>query len=384
MCSKMYFYQKQNIQRVELTKGAILGKKALEEGISVCSANQLKSKQLNFEVTCEIADELQIFLPVLSDYRENKELSIQIENTLDIRTVCKNEESEKTKNILYSELVIAGIDHSRNFPIVSHGVTNQRLNPEFLRKQTDLFLKYMSDTKERIPLQKGIYDVLMFPEVMGVLVHEVIGHLCEADNQLLVETAKYQSGFDFGVPITVYDDPKVPNGWGSIPFDDEGNPSEKVTLVKDGKMHHFMTSEETAEALGISRNGHARCIKYDRKPIVRMTNTMMQPGELSKDWMMEEFSEGVIARKTRGGYMYKDFLGIDIVDGIYIKKGEKCRIGNCLIRGRVSDVINHIYQISADTELTSGRGCIKMGQGLLPVSISSPYVAFKALYIEQR
>lgn len=104
----------------------------------------------------------------------------------------------------------------------------------------------------------------------------------------------------------------------------------------------------------------------------------------NKNDMLAGMHDGIIARVTKGGYMYKDFFGITIVEGSYISGGKEQSISNCLIRGRISDIINHIIHISSETEMMSGRGCIKLGQGLLPVSVTAPYVIFKSLYVEQR
>ncbi len=57
--------------------------------------------------------------------------------------------------------------------------------------------------------------------------------------------------------LTVIDDPALPGGLGSRPFDAEGTPARQLTLVEDGVLRAYLTNSEVARALGLENTGHA-------------------------------------------------------------------------------------------------------------------------------
>ncbi len=57
--------------------------------------------------------------------------------------------------------------------------------------------------------------------------------------------------------VTLVDDPTIPGGLATRPFDAEGTPARPVTLVEDGVLRAYLTNSETARALSLVNNGHA-------------------------------------------------------------------------------------------------------------------------------
>ncbi|MDR7592623.1 MAG: metallopeptidase TldD-related protein [Armatimonadota bacterium] len=57
--------------------------------------------------------------------------------------------------------------------------------------------------------------------------------------------------------VTLVDDPTLPDGLATRPFDAEGTPARPLTLVEDGVLQAFLTNSETARALGLPNTGHA-------------------------------------------------------------------------------------------------------------------------------
>ncbi len=377
-------HERRKVFKTELINRQLTQNTEYEEGISFSGEKGFWFKTLDHDMDLRETEDTELIRRALNEYSNIEGLCVLFEVRDISKTIKADNDQEKVLNTEYSEIVISHTNKNMICPVFSYGRINKRLNVEELATRTDAFIRYVQEDKRIISLANGTYDVLMFPEVMSVLVHEIIGHLCEADNHTDEQISKYQIGYDFGMPITVYDDPQIPNEWGSIPFDDEGNEAQKVTLVEQGKIKNYMTSNGSSQAMGLENNGHARCIKYDKKPIDRMTNTIMKPGTERAEDLIHGLKEGIIARLTSGGFMYKDFYGINVIDGFYVKNGSVKTITNCVIRGRINDVVNHITGISSETESVSGRGCVKRGQGLLPVSTSAPYVLFKSLFVEQK
>ena len=71
-------------------------------------------------------------------------------------------------------------------------------------------------------------------------------------------------------------------GLGTFAFDDEGVPAQSTDIIRDGQFVGYMTSRETAAAVGEARsNGCMRADGWARLPLIRMTNVSLEPGEQS-------------------------------------------------------------------------------------------------------
>jgi len=149
---------------------------------------------------------------------------------------------------------------------------------------------------------KGETDIVLGPEVVGIVSHESSGHPGEADRILGREAAqagetylKMDSiGMRIGSPlVNVVDDPTVKGSFGFYLYDDEGVRARKRTLIKEGIINEFLQNRETASVFGVRSNGASRAVSYDREPIVRMANTFLEPGDHALDELIEGAKDGV-------------------------------------------------------------------------------------------
>jgi TldD protein len=123
---------------------------------------------------------------------------------------------------------------------------------------------------------------------LGLQVHESIGHPTELDRVLGEEAAFAGTSFltledlgrlQYGCDIvTVTADATVPGSLGSFGWDDEGVPAQRDHIVRDGVLEGFLTSRETAVAVGRSSNGCMRADGWNRIPLVRMITVSLEPG----------------------------------------------------------------------------------------------------------
>jgi TldD protein len=149
---------------------------------------------------------------------------------------------------------------------------------------------------------RGTVDVLLSPELSGIAAHESVGHPQEADRVLGREGAQagesYLKADSLGRKIgspeaNVSDDPNLPHSNGFVPVDDEGVPGKKRFLIKDGVINEFLQNRTTAREFGLRSNGASRSVAFDREPIIRMSNTFVEPGDYSTDEIIREVKHGV-------------------------------------------------------------------------------------------
>ena len=61
-------------------------------------------------------------------------------------------------------------------------------------------------------------------------------------------------------------DATIPGGLGTFGFDDEGVPAQSTPIVRDGNFLGYLTSRETAAALGGRSNGAMRASRLEPDP----------------------------------------------------------------------------------------------------------------------
>jgi len=137
--------------------------------------------------------------------------------------------------------------------------------------------------------EEGIKTVVIGPQMLALLVHEVAGHALELDRALGQEAAYAGRSFlktdemtklVYGADIvnivsdTTYEGAVSTYGW-----DDEGTKSRKVYMIKDGIHVNYLSGRGNAHLLGLKSAGACRSIGWHRQPIDRITNVNLLPGD---------------------------------------------------------------------------------------------------------
>lgn len=157
------------------------------------------------------------------------------------------------------------------------------------------------DRAEKAPT--GVMDVVLSPELSGIAAHESVGHPQEADRILGREGAQagesYLSRDSLGMKVGsdeayVSDDPTLAHSNGFSPVDDEGVVSGKRRLIVGGKITEFLQNRSTSSLLGVKNNGSSRSAAFDREPIIRMSNTFVEPGDYATtEELVKEVKDGI-------------------------------------------------------------------------------------------
>ena len=240
---------------------------------------------------------------------------------------------------------------------------------------------------EAKPVKGGQYTVILDPYLSGVFIHEAFGHLSEAD--FVYENPRMQELLTLGKPIgipqlNVIDDATLPNLPGSIKYDDEGVLGQRKYLIKDGVLTQRLHSRETAGKMHEKPTGNARSIRANYPPIVRMTNTAIEPGDTSFEEMLEGIEEGVYAVRMLGGQTNGEMFTFAAAEGYMIRDGKIAEpVSDVTLSGNVFQTLQDIEAIGNDTLYTNG-GCGKGGQMPLPVSVGGPHLRIKNVVVGGR
>ncbi len=222
------------------------------------------------------------------------------------------------------------------------------------------------------------YTVVLDPILAGVFVHEAFGHLSESDfvyeNDRLRDIMKL--GKQFGAKdLNIVDSAAEPGLRGSYKYDDEGVRAVKTYLIREGKLVGRLHSRETAAKMKEKPTGNARAINYRYPPIVRMTNTYIEPGNVSFDEMIADIKEGIYAKNWYGGMTSMEMFTFSAGETYMIRNGKIAEtLRPVMLTGNVFSTLKNIDAIGNDLDMNQGGGCGKGGQAPLPVSNGSPHI----------
>ncbi len=250
-----------------------------------------------------------------------------------------------------------------------------------LHDQVERLSRHAVELLSAPPVKGGEYTVVLDPVLAGVFVHEAFGHLSESDfiyeNDRLRELMKLGKRFGSS-QLNIVDSALLPGLRGSYKYDDEGTPATKTYLIREGELVGRLHSIETAAKMKEKPTGNARAINYRHPPIVRMTNTYIEPGSASFEDIISEIKEGIYAKNWYGGTTSMEMFTFSSGEAYMIRNGKIAEaLRPVVLTGNVFTTLKNIDAIGNDLEMNQGGGCGKGTQSPLPVSNGSPHIRIR-------
>lgn len=221
----------------------------------------------------------------------------------------------------------------------------------------------------------------------GVIFHEACGHALEA-----TAVAKGNSVFAgklgqqiASTKVTAIDDGTIPNAWGSLNIDDEGNNTQKNVLIENGILKGYMIDKLNARRMNMEPTGSSRRQSYSYQPTSRMTNTYIAAGTDKPEDIIKSIDEGLYAKKLGGGSVnpVTGEFNFAVQEGYLVKNGviqEPVR-GASLI-GKGSDVLMDIDMVGDNLELA--QGMCGSSSGSIPTNVGQPMIRVKKMTVGGR
>ena len=221
-----------------------------------------------------------------SKYFVNSEGSEILQNFTDIvmEMVATAHESGQTQSVNLTEGGRGGLE------LITNKI--QQSAKEISKKASELI--YAKPVKE----EKA--TVVMNPDFVSLLTHEILGHPSEADRVLGKEMAwaggawwKGKIGEKIGSEkLNVFDDPTIKESLGWYYFDDEGVETKKTTLVEKGVLKNHMQNRETSEIFNTMPTGNMRATDYRFMPLIRMACTCIGNGDQNVNEIIKDVKNG--------------------------------------------------------------------------------------------
>jgi PmbA protein len=191
-------------------------------------------------------------------------------------------------------------------------------------------------------VKSGPMPVVFDPRVANSLVGHLIGAMSGAS---IARRASFLLDRDgqklFDSAITITDDPLLPRGMRSRPFDGEGLPTGPRKLVDAGHITGWLMDAAAARQLGAQPTGHASR-GSSGAPHVTSSNVVLQPGSQTPAELMADIADGVYVTELIG-------QGVNGVTGDYSRGASGFRIVNGELAGPIAEftVAGHLIEMFA-------------------------------------
>jgi TldD protein len=204
----------------------------------------------------------------------------------------------------------------------------------------------------------GTFPAVIGPNVVGVFIHEAMGHLAEADLTLSGSVLYDKLGKQIASEaVTVYDDGTVKGAFGSFKYDYELLKTKNTALIDKGTLTGLMHNRETAHKLNMEPTGNARAEDFRFEPIIRMRNTYLAAGDSSFEELIEDIDFGYYLKSFRGGQANLDgTFQVGIQEAYEIVKGQIGEpVRSASISGNTLETLLKVDGVGRDFELWPGR-----------------------------
>jgi PmbA protein len=161
----------------------------------------------------------------------------------------------------------------------------------------------------------------------------------------------------FDKKLSLWDDATVAYGVGSYPFDDEGVPSQRLSLVTNGAVAHFLYDLQTAALAGTQSTGNGGRTGGGF-PSPAISSLILGRGDASFQTMVEDMKEGLIVEEVMGaeqGNILSGDFGGNVLLGYKVENGEIVgRVKDTMIAGNVYHVLKEPLGIGQETRWVGG------------------------------
>jgi PmbA protein len=216
----------------------------------------------------------------------------------------------------------------------------------------------------KVPTCKApvIFDQEMAGSLLGNLCGAVSGHALYKGASFLIGQLGNKIAPE---TVTVYDDGRMPRGFGSRPFDGEGLPTRKTPVIERGILKNYLLDAYSGRKLGMVSTGNASR-SVGESPSVGPTNFYLVPGAVPPADIIRSVERGLYVTELIG-------FGVNMVTGDYsrgaagfwIENGELAYpVEEITIAGNLRRMLLDIDMIGNDLEFRGriASPTIKIGE----------------------
>ena len=221
----------------------------------------------------------------------------------------------------------------------------------------------------------------------GVIFHEACGHSLEASSvskNLSVFSGKLGQKIASDI-VSAVDDGTIEGAWGSENVDDEGNPTHRNVLIKNGVLTSYLIDAFNGRRMNAEENGASRRQSYKYEPTSRMSNTFILPGTSTPEEIIAATKFGLYAKQLGGGSVNPATGEFNFAaNEAYIVKNGKIAypVKGATLIGSGKEVLMKIDMIANDLE--RAQGMCGAASGSIPTDVGQPTIRVSEMTVGGR
>ena len=290
------------------------------------------------------------------------------------------------QSYVYSEGMVCAVVSNNGKVTDDYDTVSGIKGPELFDEMADLLPGVVSNAEELLTagsIEPGEYEIITSPEVTGLIAHEAFGHGVEMD----MFVKKRALGADYigkrvaSDNVTMHEGALCAEDVTSFFFDDEGVMAGDVTEIENGILRSGICDALAAKRLGVKPTGNGKRENFAHKAYTRMTNTMFDSGEYTREEMIASVKFGYLLEGMQSGMEDPKHWGIQCI----IQKGREIKDGKLtgkvvapvIMTGYVPELLGNITMCSKDRFVFGSGGCGKGHKEWVKVADGGPYLKTK-------
>ncbi len=210
------------------------------------------------------------------------------------------------------------------------------------------------------PVKSGSYRVIIENGAMADLLETFSGVFSAENAQHGLSLLKGRVGETVAAEtVMLMDDPLLPYGNGSRPFDDEGVACKTKAVIEKGVLKTLLHNLKTAAKDGVQTTANASRASYSAPVRVAPTNLFIKPGEETLQELMAKMGDGLVITELSGLHSGANSVSGDfslLSKGYTVKEGKKCEaVEQVTIAGNFFELLKEIRSVGADLKFPGGN-----------------------------
>ncbi|RHW41624.1 TldD/PmbA family protein [Neobacillus notoginsengisoli] len=227
------------------------------------------------------------------------------------------------------------------------------------------------------PCPSGKFPVIIDNEFGGVIFHEACGHGLEA-TAVARDSSVFANRIGERVApeiVSYIDDGTLPNEWGSINIDDEGENARKNILIENGILKGYLIDKFNGRRMGMESTGSGRRESFRFAPTSRMTNTYIARGTSTPEEIISNTEHGIYAKYMGGGQVNPatgDY-NFAVMEAYEVNNGKLGRpLKGATLIGNGPKTLQQVDMVG--NNLGHGAGMCGSQSGSIPVNVGQPMI----------
>lgn len=234
------------------------------------------------------------------------------------------------------------------------------------------------------PCPAGMMPVVIENGFGGVIFHEACGHLLETTSVEKKSSVLWDKKGQMIAhsAVNAVDDGTDDNLWGSLSIDDEGMPTQRTQLIKNGILENFICDKLGNIKTDHPRTGSGRRQNYRFAPASRMRNTYIDKGTSSLDDMLKSMDNGIYCAAMGGGSVNPGTgeFNFSVTEGYLVKNGKiDHAVKGATLIGKGAEILPRISMVGNNLECTAGM-CGSVS-GSIPTTVGQPAIKVDSILV---